>query len=62
MSDYENESDHGFRKLFRMERDTLDALYYDELAEVIPVGQSVHKHNMLGIEKLLMFLYCAGGW
>ena len=62
MWDYDNQSDHGFRKLFRMGRDTLDALYYDELAEVIPVGRAPHKQNMLGIEKLLTFLYCAGGW
>ena len=44
-----------------MGRDTVDALYYDELAEVIPVGQAPHKQNVLGLEKLLMLLFCTGG-
>ena len=60
MWEYENESDHSFYKLFGMNRDTMDALLVD-LEEVIPVGRSSHGQNMLPMEKLLTFLYCARG-
>ena len=56
---YEQLSDARFKALFRMCRETFDALM-TTLGPFIPAGRSNNGKSLLPIEKLLVFLYCMG--